>query len=309
MSKTAKKFLAVFFVLFFIVFLTIIVMLASPGEVVTDEGRIGLIHLAGPIQDGYSSFGSSGITPGYVADRLDRARSENVEAVVLRINSPGGSVAASQEIARMIENFEKPVVISMGDMAASGGYYISAPADRIIARPGTQTGSIGVIMQLINPEGLLEKLGLETETITSGEHKDMFTRELTEKERQLIQDLSDEAYGQFINEIMEGREFSEEEVKQIATGEIFIGSQAYELGLIDELGGFDEALEAAGRLAGIEEPVYYELPEPSLFTQIWGVTASLPDIIRKLIYSEEMAVLEQLEQGLNRGLEYRVPGY
>ncbi|MFW5996368.1 MAG: signal peptide peptidase SppA [Halanaerobiaceae bacterium] len=308
MSKAAKIFLAVFIVLFVLVFFSLIIMTGSE-EMTSGEGKVARINLSGTVQEIGSGFGVGGITPAFVEDQLNKARENDVEAVVLRINTPGGSVAASQEIAEMIDDYEKPVVISMGDVAASGGYYISAPADAIVARPGTQTGSIGVIFTMVNPEGLYEKLGLETETITSGEHKDMFSRGFTEKERQLVQDLSDEAYNQFIEEIVRGRDLSGEEVRELATGEIFMGSQAHKLGLVDELGGYKQALEVAGSLAEIEDPEYYELPGPSFAEMFMRYSARLPSLLKNTFLPEDALMLEKLEEGLAPGLEYRVKGY
>lgn len=158
----------------------------------------------------------------------------------------------------------------MADMAASGGYYISAYAQGIVAQPGTMTGSIGVISTLMNLEGLYEMLGVEVETIKSGEHKDMFSRALTEEERDIIQEISDQAYEQFITDIARGRGLSMEEVREVATGELFLGSQALELGLVDKLGGVEEAIDLLAQLNDFENPVCYDLPQPSLFDQMFG---------------------------------------
>src|SRR5690554_4127252 len=160
--------------------------------------RSVVIYLQGAIEETGGNWDFSGaITPRRVARQLERAAKDNsIKAVVLRINSPGGAVAASQQIAALVREFEKPVVVSMADMAASGGYYISAPADGIVAHPGTMTGSIGVIFSMVYLDGFYEKLGIETEIIKSGKHKDMFSRKLTPEERRLIQEISDGAYEQ-----------------------------------------------------------------------------------------------------------------
>ena len=152
--------------------------------------RVVVIHLQGTIEEGSGGIGfGQNITPSYVDEQLQKA-------AVLRVNSPGGSVAASQQISSYIKAFSKPLIISMGDLAASGGYYISAPADGIVAEPGTLTGSIGVITQVTDMEGLYEKLGIKIEVIKSGRHKDMLSRELTPEEREIMQALSDEIYDQ-----------------------------------------------------------------------------------------------------------------
>ncbi len=224
-------------------------------------GKIAVIPLSGTIADASQAglLTSGGITPALVRDYLSRAEADDsVKAVVLRIESPGGSAAASQEIANEILSFKeetgKPVVVSMGDMAASGGYYISAYADRIVANPATLTGSIGVISELIYIEGLLEKLGLEMEIIKAGEHKDMGIRPLTDEERQIMQAITDELYEQFVDTVADGRNLSPATVRNLATGQLYTGSQALKLGLVDELGGLDRAIELAAELAGITAP-------------------------------------------------------
>ena len=196
-------------------------------------------------------------------------RDSGVKAVVLRINSPGGSAAASQEIASEIRRFKedtgKPVVISMGDVAASGGYYISAYADNIVANPSTLTGSIGVITQFIYIQGLLDKLGLELETIKAGRHKDMGIWPLTEEQRQIMQDITDDLYNQFVAAVAEGRGLSVAQVTELATGQLYTGTQALELGLVDALGGLDTAIDIAASLAGITLPEVEEYSAPTSF--------------------------------------------
>jgi protease-4 len=228
-------------------------------------GKIAVIPLNGTIvgasQEGL--FTSGGITPKLVRNYLKKAEADVlVKAVVLRVESPGGSAAASQEIANEIRRFKedtgKPVVVSMGGVAASGGYYISVYADKIVANPATLTGSIGVISELIYIEGLLEKLGLEMEIIKAGEHKDMGIRPLTDEERQIMQAITDDLYGQFVDAVAEGRHLPTEAVKKLATGQVYTGSQALKLGLVDELGGQDRAVELAAELAGVPAPTVEE---------------------------------------------------
>jgi len=228
-------------------------------------GKIAVIPLSGTIV-GASQQGlltSGGITPKLVRNYLSRAEADGfVKAVVLRIESPGGSAAASQEIATEVRRFKektgKPVVVSMGDVAASGGYYISVYADRIVANPATLTGSIGVISELIYIEGLLEKLGLKMETIKAGEHKDMGIRPLTDEERQIMQAITDDLYEQFVSAVAEGRNLPPETVRNLATGQLYTGGQALKLGLVDELGDQDRAIELAAELAGVTAPVVEE---------------------------------------------------
>ncbi len=270
------------------------------GKRLSELERVVVIYLQGPIMEsaGGFSFSSGGITPRRVARQLERAaKDKSIKAVVLRIDSPGGSVAASQEIAAMIRNFEKPLVVSMADMAASGGYYISAPADGIVAHPGTMTGSIGVIFSMVYLDGFYEKLGIETEIIKSGKHKDMFSRKLTPEERRLIQEISDGAYEQFVSEVAQGRGLDEDYVRELATGQLYLGSHALELGLVDRLGGIEESIELAAEIAGLKNPVKYEFPEPSFFQQLTQLSSALPLLIKELTVSPEMLLLERMEQG------------
>lgn len=271
------------------------------------EDRIVVIRLEGSIQEGIGGFFYGGITPRLVRNQLDRAAADkSIKGVVLRIDSPGGSIAASQEIAAMIRNFEKPVVVSMADMAASGGYYIAAPAQGIVAQPGTLTGSIGVISTLMDMEGLYEKLGIEVEIIKSGEHKDMLSRTLTEEERQIMQDISDGAYNQFIAEVAEGRGMDPEEVRRLATGQLYLGIQALELGLVDRLGGVEEAIEYLAELNNLEQPVRYEFPQPSLFTQLFDYSYRVIAMLEKALLGPEMIMLEMLREGFPHDIRYQV---
>ncbi len=309
MSRTGKR--VIFVVILFGALLAVGILITAPEERPAVENRelVGRIKLSGSIVDTHPGFGTAAITPELVGRRIREAEDRNLQAVVLRIDSPGGSVAASQEIYNIIQQAEIPIIISMGDMAASGGYYISAPADVIVAQPGTMTGSIGVIYQTINPEGLLDMLGIKMETITSGEHKDMAIRELTDEERQLLQDLTDNFYDQFIDDIVGGRDMDESDIRELATGEIFSGQQALNHGLVDLLGGMDEALAAAGREAELDDPVYYDFPEPGLWEQLRFFTANFPEFISLIFSSSEEKIADKIEDTLKSSIEYRVPGY
>ncbi|MBA7693225.1 hypothetical protein ES703_101801 [subsurface metagenome] len=248
---------------------------------------------------------TAGISPKLVRDYLRKAESDGgVKAVVLRINSPGGSAAASQEIALEVRRFKeetgKPVVISMGDVAASGGYYISAYADKIVANPGTLTGSIGVISHFIYIEGLLEKLGLELETIKTGRHKDMGIWPLTGKQRQIMQDITDDLYEQFVAAVAEGRGLPVAEVRQLATGQLYTGGQALDLGLVDNLGGLDTAIDLAASLAGISIPEIEEYSPPTSFFEKLLGGLSPPSLLP--LSGDELLFLRMLEgwQGIPR---------
>jgi len=271
------------------------------------ENRIVVISLNGPIQETQGGFLSGGISPRLVRNQLQRtAEDSSIEGVVLRVESPGGSIAASQEIAAMVRDFKKPIVVSMADMAASGGYYISAPAQGIVAQPGTMTGSIGVISTLMNIDGLYEMLGIEVETFKSGEHKDMFSRNLTEAERLIMQEISDEAYNQFIADVAEGRGMSIAEVRELATGQIYLGSQALELGLVDRLGGIDEAIEYLAELNDLKNPVRYEFPQPSMFTQLFDYGYRVLFVLEKALGGPELIMLNMLREGIPPDIRYQV---
>ena len=181
---------------------------------------------------------------------------QKIKAVVIRINSPGGAVGASQELYEEILrlNQEKPVVASLATVAASGGYYASLGARHIVANPGTVTGSIGVIMKVPNIEGLLEKLGIKTTVVKSGTFKDLgsITRDMTEDERALLQGVMQDIQKQFVTAVAESRKLPEEQVSAIADGRIMTGHQALDAKLVDELGNFSVAVDKAAGLAGIE---------------------------------------------------------
>ncbi|MDP3939491.1 MAG: signal peptide peptidase SppA [Deltaproteobacteria bacterium] len=180
----------------------------------------------------------------------------SVKAVVVRISSPGGSVGPSQEIYDKILEVseEKHVVASLADVAASGGYYVAAAADKIVANPGTITGSIGVIAEFPNFAQLLDKIGVKQAVVKSGEFKDIGSpvRDLTEKEKQLMQGLIDNVYDQFVMAIVEGREMERDAILPYADGRVFSGEQALAYGFVDDLGGLEAAVKMAGELGGIE---------------------------------------------------------
>ena len=211
-------------------------------------------------------------TPDGLADALRQAQSDgSVAAVVLEVNSPGGGVTASDEMHQSILDFKeqtgKPVVVYMGDVAASGGYYISTAADRIVANETTLTGSLGVIMQLNNFTEIAKRYGYKQVIIKSGKFKDMGSsfRDLTPEERQILQSIVDESYDEFVQVIVEGRGLPEERVREIADGRVYSAEQAKELGLVDSFGELDEAAGVARELAGVEEATVVRYVErPSL---------------------------------------------
>jgi protease-4 len=212
--------------------------------------RIGIVEAKGTIGDG-----QGGVDPDKIVKLLKRyERDDDIRAIVLRVDSPGGAVAPSQEIHDAIRriNGKKKVVVSMGNLAASGGYYISAPAERIYAEPGTLTGSIGVIFMHFNVRGLLDWAKVDETTFKSGRYKDTLSpfRPVQQTDKEEIQGLSDDIYGQFVKAVAEGRHLPESGVRELAEGRIYTGRRAKELKLVDELGGMDEAVAAAWQLAG-----------------------------------------------------------
>ena len=191
-------------------------------------------------------------------------------------------------------------MVSMGDIAASGGYYISAYADKIVANPSTLTGSIGVITDFIYIEGLLEKLGLELEIVKTGRHKDMGIWPLTNEQRRIMQDITDDLYEQFVAAVVEGRGLLTADVKQLATGQLYTGNQALSLGLVDELGGLDTAVWIASSLAGVSAPEIEEYSQPASFFEKLLGGLSPPSLLP--LSGEELLFLKMLEgwQGMPR---------
>jgi len=271
-------------------------------------GKIAVIPLSGTITTADSSLLSgSTITPELVKDYLTKAEEDKaVKAIVLRIESPGGEIAPCQEILWEIERVKetKLIVVSMGSTATSGGYYISTKADKIVALPTTMTGSIGVISQLINIEGLLEKLGIQIETFKGGKYKDMYWgfRELTPEEEEIMQGMVDEYYEQFVDVVAEGRGLSEEEVRNLATGQIYTGTEAKELGLVDALGDLDTAIDLAAELAGIETAIFEYYQPPRL--TIWSLLGFANAIQVRLsgLSAQDVILLEILSHNYNQPL-------
>jgi protease IV len=192
-----------------------------------------------------------------VAEIREYADDASIKAIVIRIDSPGGGVVASQEIYNAVLSARKAgkkVVISMGSVAASGGYYVAAAGDRIVANPGTLTGSIGVKMEFANLEKLLEKIGIKGMVVKAGEYKDMGSpfREMSPEEHRLLQSVIDDVHNQFIEAVAKGRSLPETDVRPIADGRIFTGRQALDLKLVDQLGDLEDSIQTAAELAGIK---------------------------------------------------------
>lgn len=223
----------------------------APGSSITTISsggdRIGLVELRGVIYD------SAALVRQFKRYGDDRS----IKAIVFRVDSPGGGVAASQEIyeqVRKVRESGKPVVVSMGSVAASGGYYVSCGADSIVANPGTTTGSIGVILETTNVAGLLKKLGVRVDVVKSGKFKDTGSpfRKMTDEEKAYLQGYINNAYHQFVKVVSKERHLPESDVLKLADGRIFTGEQAQQLGLVDKLGTYEDAIQLAAKMAGIK---------------------------------------------------------
>lgn len=249
-----KKFLAFIGLLFimglvFIVIIESLIIFFVCGDRFATKGdKIGLVRLEGTI-----------IKAEEIIDIFKRYRSRSdIKGFILRINSPGGSVAAVQEIYAEILSQQKAgkrVVASMANVAASGGYYVALAAEKIYANPGTLTGSIGVIINVLNFQDLMQHWGIELKSVTSGPYKDTgsLSRKMTPEEEALLKELVDNVHHQFVQAVKERRKLSEENLKNFTDGRIFTGSQAYEAGLIDGLGGLEVAIKELTKLCGLKE--------------------------------------------------------
>jgi protease-4 len=242
------------------------------GPGVFDGDTIALLRVEGPIID----------VRWYLDQVKDLKSDDGIKAVVLRIDSPGGAVAPTQELyTELLRLAEiKPVVTSMGTVAASGGYYLSCATDWIVSNPGTITGSIGVIMEFTNLEDLFEKIGIRSRIIKSGKFKDTGNpmRPMTEEEERLLQDMIMDTYDQFVEAVLKGRPVDEDTVRPYLDGRVFTGRQAHELGLVDELGNINDAIKKATEMAGLTEvPDHIYEPErdrPGLFSILFGEAAA-----------------------------------
>jgi protease IV len=237
---------------------------------------VAVVRVEGVILSGDAPSSPFGDTTGaaysgVVIGHLKQAEEDaDVKAVVLRVNSPGGSVVGSSEIHEQMLAMTKPLVVSMGEMAASGGYYVSAPADEIFANSATLTGSIGVISQFLDLSGLFEEYGVAATIIKSGTYKDtgsMF-REMTEPEKEIWQSIIDQTYEEFVRIVAEGRDLPVEEVTSLADGRVYTGQQAMDLGLVDTMGDLPDAIDRAAELGDISgEPRIQEYMEPLNFLE------------------------------------------
>jgi protease-4 len=294
----------------------IIVIAMSAGTSETGGPRgdsVGLINVTGIITsgDGDGGFlGSAGADAQGIIRRLEAARTnDRIKAVVLYINSPGGSAAGSDAVYQAVEKLraaKKPVVVAMGDVAASGGYYIASAADRIFANGATVTGSIGVITELPNfsdPNGWISKSGYDQVVIKSGKYKDMGNpfRPMTPDERALFQQMVNDIYNQFLTAVSTARKMPLARLKPLADGRVFTGRQAVKNGLIDEIGGLDQAMAYAGEKVGLgPDPKVYKMGGTAL-ERLLGETNSITQSIaqRKAL---SLLLLDPRAQALSESL-------
>lgn len=274
------------------------------------QANVGWVSIHGPI----SHSGSGKVWDRGVEQWGKRIKTladkSDIKAIVLDINSPGGSVGAVQElysvINRVRQEKKKPVVAVVGDVAASGGYYLAVACDKVVAHPGSLLGSIGVIFGTMNVEQLMSKIGVKADPIKSGKHKDIGspTRQMTKEERELLQALIDDAYGQFLQAVVSGRSIPEEKARPLADGRIFTGQQALGLGLVDVLGDTHDAILLAGKLGGVQGTPRVTRDSDSI--------ESLFDLLDSRfagLFHARGAVTDELRKLGAMGLEYRWTGF
>ncbi len=296
MNRRRDIVILLLFLFFFFIVIYLIFGAFSPGDSFEDLSlgggdKVAVIKIIGGIYD-----------PQPILEQLEKIEeNSSVKAVVLRLETPGGSVAASQEIYRKLaslrDELEIPIVASMGNIAASGGYYVAMGADTIIANPGTITGSIGVIFSIPQYYELFEKIGIGSEVIKSGRFKDTGSpfRSMNDAEKDYLQALIDDSYEQFIETVAEERNLDIEKVKLLADGRVFTGRQAKKQNLIDILGGYDDAIDLAGELGGISgKPRVVNMEKKrklTIFDLLFGD-------IKEILY---------LQMGLSVPLRYEMP--
>ncbi len=257
---------------------------AVSGGTFLQRNEVAVIYVQGAITSGDRPRGGFSPTGQAYSDEIVRflrqaAQDDKVRAIVLRVDSPGGGVVASDEIYQAMKAVRKPIVVSMGSLAASGGYYISCAAQEIVANPNTLTGSIGVITIMPNVQGLLDKLGIRMIVLASGPHKEGGTfRAFTEEDRAIWDALIQETYGNFVQVVVEGRGMDEANVRKLADGRVYTGKQAQALGLVDRLGNLNLAIERAAALGGIEGTprLHPYRPAPTFFETLLGSVTSHP---------------------------------
>jgi len=264
-------------------------ILKSSSSGIGFSNKIGVVEITNEITDSST-----------IIDQLTEFKKDKrIKAIIIRINSPGGSVGASQEIYSEVRKITKPKIVSMGDTAASGGYYIACAADRIVANPGTITGSIGVIMSFYRIDELAKKIGFTMESIKSGEFKDTGSpfREMTEREKELMNEVVLNIKEQFVRAVAQGRRLQVEKVREIADGRIFTGEMAVGLGLVDQVGNLQDAVDLAAKAAGIEGEPTLVYPETTK-VRLWDV----------IFQSASSAFFKTVSENIKPVVEYRWNG-
>lgn len=274
MKKYIKIILVVILAVIFARAMSVMVGGSNSDEPASDN-RVAVIDFDGEIY-GSQSF----------IEQLEKLKKDNtVKGIIIRVNSPGGAVAPSNAIYDYIVSIDKPVYVAMGSVAASGGYLVSLGADKIYAMPSTITGSIGVIMTLMNTEVLMDKIGVKSVILKSGKFKDAGNpdRQMTEEERSVLMAVVTDLYNQFINTVASRRNMKLEEVKKIADGRIFTGKMAKDLKLIDNLGSWREAYQDMKTMLNINDLVYYEVKKPK---EWWETILNKIEIFENKLYSK-----------------------
>ncbi len=290
------KYVAIVAVLFIIIFASFAAIVYSfDGDIYSSGDKVAVIYLQGTMVTGSVPTGFGYATSEDVSESIREALDdESVKAIVLRINSGGGSPAAGEEIYNEINRAREqgvPVVASMGDVGASAAYYAASSSDVIVANPNTMTGSIGVIWTFTNKSAYYEEEGIEYYIAKSGDFKDMggTWRGLTNEEMEYADEVINESYNLFVADVAEGRNMSISEVKEIADGRIYTGTSAKRIGLVDELGSLYDSIDIAAELGGIEgEPDIYYVNQPSLTSLLFGSEKSTSEAVKGLVsYYEE----------------------
>lgn len=279
---------------------------AETSDATTESGwgmafkdRIKVINLSGMIMDSdeKSVFSIAETTSSTIKKLRKAGKDPKIKAVLIRINSPGGTVATSQELNQAVTKLKekKPVFTSMGDICASGGYYVACATDKIYANPGTLTGSIGVILSGMNFKGLADKLGVQPQVVKSGLFKDIASpyRPMTDEERKILQGLIDDSYDQFVNAVATGRKMKVDDVKKIADGRIYSGRQAKKNGLVDELGSYQDALDELQATCKTKYSLSDDLPVDdksgtSVFESLFDSQQSSSSLIPQMPQSSSM---------------------
>src|SRR5690625_5011534 len=280
-----------------------------------NKDKIAVIYVQGEIV--YGDGGVKKIGPKEMNDAIIKAKNDKaVKAIVLRVNSPGGSALTSELIWKELEEAKKvkPVIVSMGDFAASGGYYIAAGGDKIFAEPTTITGSIGVFGMLPNIKGLADKIGINAQQVTTNDNAILFSvfEEMTESQEEYIRENILEVYDLFKKRVADGRGMTLDEVEEIAQGRVWTGEEALSLGLVDALGGLDAALQYAAEQVDLENYQIKEYPEFNIDLQrmlrSYGITQTADDFVKEAVGEDLFNILEQAkEQTERKGVQLLFP--